>query len=1050
MENYTKIQGKALNFNDFARIGGEIVSAPLNENFRRLVNGLSLSNTNLIFPEENAIVSTVEEMMSLDGPLDGQTCYVISNGSLYRFSRRDNQWYQIADFGQTFRQGFLNSGLIVAEDELKLIDEMTIRVPKMLVYFKNQEGDGRYLKGMYLIETKDIKLTAARDSAVENLPIEKVGSYSILLDSNQHFKIISGMPQEDNPNWIYLGGFILTRINGVVSLIQDFIYTIPDIAYTADRGQFFLRSGDYSGLNLIPSAEDNKVSRKAGFYYDEGISFAKGNTDDFPIDTDNGSNFNIKKFNSVEPIEKVWYISPAKMFRSDVVESTYPTPVIPEEGSEGEEQKPIIQTSLFLTDKIIKLDGGQEEALEEGQYTIQNHLVLPNGTNLILYGTDKYYSKQDAVSNLNKTAGIVGDFPFVEATRIVIGRIGDDFNVSNTAYCDFYTLERLAQVGTIDPHFADDQFLLFIGNDDDLAPSTLRFDLKELEKEERNNVQYVLAPLSVDTMRPGFSLTDKFITINNNEINSIHVDSLPSIERSYDGAMGYKIADDDDVMLLAQRISDIEKEIWEVSNQDLEKYEKSIRYRLSLNENTLDIHTEQITELTNGKVDKTTKVNGHTLDTDITLTTGDIKEGAGINGEPANEWYTSEKVAQHQHVSTAYAHSQKKGTATVSDINPHGMATEDITVKENSDRQFVTAAEKARIDITKVPENTINELAKKIENIRIESIDGNSLNPGAEVSTLGNIKAVRFYQDGVNLSINEDTETLLLECVGQTDYDRMLLKKDFATMAMAEPDKFAGYVDKALDADFANNIYGITEAGENKYYGTNGTEEIGFFDLPTHVTTVEAGDFAEINQAIFIPVDGSVTEEHLEETLRNKIINNYHTIQDDGEIKSNEINTINFGNNLQVDVDGNTVTINATGTDGEAISKFVNLDDVEITYTDNAGKAVIVNDEETGLTVADMPSLDEFMLKTTYVDSTDPYKVKHAVLADNATNATSAGNASTVGGIEVNNNVEGNTLWTSEMIINYITNNTPAILSGTEIPTTEQGKDGDIYILLGE
>lgn len=1050
MENYTKIQGKALNFNDFVRIGGEIVSAPLNENFRRLVNGLSLSNTNLIFPEENAIVSTIEDMMSLDNPLDGQTCYVISNGSMYRFSRRDNQWYQIADFGQTFRQGFLNSGLIVAEDELKLVDEMIIRIPKMLVYFKNQEGDGRYLKGMYLIGQKDIRLTAERDKSVEGLPIKSPGSYSILLNSNQHFKIISGMPQEDDPNWIYLGGFILTKINGVVSLLQDFIYTIPDIAYTADRGQFFLRSGDYAGLNLTPSAEYNKVSRKAGFYYDEGISFTKGNTDDFPIDTDNGSNFNIKRFGSVEPIEKVWYVSPAKMFRADVVESTYPTPSTPEEGSEGEEQQSTTQTSLFLTDKIIKLNGGEEEALEEGQYTIQNHLVLPNGTNLILYGTEKYYSKQDAVSNLNKTAGIVGDFPFVEATRIVVGHISNDFDVSNTAYCDFYTLERLAQVGTIDPHFADDQFLLFVGNDDDLTPSTLRFDLKELEKEGRNDVQYVLAPLSVDTTRPGFSLTEKFITINNNEIESTHIDPLPRIERGYDGAMGYKIADDEDVTLLAQRISDIEREIWEVSNQDLERYEKSIRYRLSLNENTLDTHTGQITDLTNNKVDKTTKVNGHTLDADVILTTGDIKEGAGINGEPLNEWYTSEKVAQHPHVSTAYIHSQKKGTATVTDTNPHGMATEDITVKENSNRQFVTAAEKARININKIPEDTISELAKKIENVRIESINGNSSNPGAEISTIGNVKAVRFYQDGVNLSINEDTETLLLECVGQTDYDRMLLKRDYAVASMENPNEFAGYVDKALDADFANNIYGVTEAGVNKYYGTNESEEIGFFDLPEYVTTVEAEDFADINQTIFVPVDGSVTEEHLEGTLRNKINNNYHTIQDDGEIKSSEINTINFGNNLQVDVDGNTVTINATGIEGEAISKFVNLDDVEITYTNNGGRAVVINDEETGLTTSEIPSLDEIMVKSTYVNPTDPYKVRHAVLADNATNATSAGNAATVNGVEVNNNVEGNTLWTSETIINYITNNTPAILSGTEVPTPEQGKDGDIYILLGE
>lgn len=1042
MENYTKMQGKALNFNDFARIGGEIVSAPLNENFRRLVNGLSLSNTNLIFPAENATIPTVEDMTSIENPLDGQTCYVISNGSLYRFSKRDNQWYKIADFGQTFRQGFLNSGVVVSEDEIKLIDEMKIRIPKMLVYFKNQEGDGRYLKGMYLLEERIINLKNDKDKSVEGITTAP-GSYSLLVDVNQHFQIIAGMPKEDSPNWIYLGSFLIIKNNGAATLLQDFIFTIPDIAYTADRGQFFLKNGDYTGLSLTASSEKNKINRKAGFYYEEGISFTKGQTDNFPIDTDSGSNFNVKAFGAVEPVQKVWYASPINMFKTDIIESIYPTST---ESTEGE---PIANTGLFITNKIINADGKSEE-LKNGEYSIQNHLVLPNGTNIVLYGTEKYHSKQDAISNLNKTQGIIADFPFIEATRIVIGNLTEEFDISNSEHCGFYTLERLAQVGTIDPHFADDQFMLFVGHDDDLVPSTLRFSLSELEKESRTDVQYYLAPLSVDIVRPGFSLGEKFIRKNGTEIETVKIDE-PILEmRSYDGLMGYKIADDTDLQILANRIADIEKEIWSIPEEESNKYEQSIRYRLDNNETKLSTYDQQIANLENNKVDKTTTINGHGLNANITLTTGDIQEGTGLNGKPMNEWYTADKVAKHTNVKTAYDHSQLKGTATVTNTNPHGMATEDITVKENSDRQFVTAAEKSRININKIPENTIDELSKKIENVRIESLAGNSLNPGANISTLGNVKAVRFYQDGVNLSVNEATETLTIECVGQTDYERMLLKQDFATKAMENPDKFAGYVDRALDADFANNIYGVTEAGENKYYGTNGIEEIGFFDLPTYVTTTEAEDFAEINQVIFVPVDGSVTEEHLEETLRNKIINNYHTIQDDGEIKSSEINTINFGNNLHVDVDGNTVTINATGTDGEAISKFVNLDDVEITYTNNGGRVVVVNEEETGLTTSEIPSLDEIMLKTTYVDSTDPYKVKHAALADSAVNATSAGNALTVSGIEVNNNVEGNTLWTSEMIVNYIANNTPAILSGTEIPTTEQGKDGDIYILLGE
>ena len=53
---------------DFIRIGGEIVSQPLNENFRRLINAISLANTNLIFPEENAIVSTIADMYAVPSP----------------------------------------------------------------------------------------------------------------------------------------------------------------------------------------------------------------------------------------------------------------------------------------------------------------------------------------------------------------------------------------------------------------------------------------------------------------------------------------------------------------------------------------------------------------------------------------------------------------------------------------------------------------------------------------------------------------------------------------------------------------------------------------------------------------------------------------------------------------------------------------------------------------------------------------------------------------------------------------------------------------------
>ena len=36
---------------DFKRIGGEILSSPLNENFRKLRNDISIANSNLVFSD---------------------------------------------------------------------------------------------------------------------------------------------------------------------------------------------------------------------------------------------------------------------------------------------------------------------------------------------------------------------------------------------------------------------------------------------------------------------------------------------------------------------------------------------------------------------------------------------------------------------------------------------------------------------------------------------------------------------------------------------------------------------------------------------------------------------------------------------------------------------------------------------------------------------------------------------------------------------------------------------------------------------------------------
>ena len=76
---------------DFIRIGGPITSSPLNENFRRMANAISMANINLVFPEENEVVNTITDMEAIIDPADGQVCYVISSGEFYRYSKKDYQ-----------------------------------------------------------------------------------------------------------------------------------------------------------------------------------------------------------------------------------------------------------------------------------------------------------------------------------------------------------------------------------------------------------------------------------------------------------------------------------------------------------------------------------------------------------------------------------------------------------------------------------------------------------------------------------------------------------------------------------------------------------------------------------------------------------------------------------------------------------------------------------------------------------------------------------------------------------------------------------------------
>ena len=75
---------------DFKRIGGEILSSPLNENFRKLRNDISIANSNLVFSDKYGIMPNIGDMEDLKtNPevqlTEGQVCYVVSSGELYRY-----------------------------------------------------------------------------------------------------------------------------------------------------------------------------------------------------------------------------------------------------------------------------------------------------------------------------------------------------------------------------------------------------------------------------------------------------------------------------------------------------------------------------------------------------------------------------------------------------------------------------------------------------------------------------------------------------------------------------------------------------------------------------------------------------------------------------------------------------------------------------------------------------------------------------------------------------------------------------------------------------
>lgn len=824
---------------DFIRIGGPIVSSPLNENFRRLLNAISMANVNLVFPEENGVVSTITDMNSVPDPLDGQVCYVVSSGEFYRYSKTDNQWHKIMDIGQTFRQGFLNSGAVVLEGPMVLKDGTTniLQMPAMLVYFKNKEGDGRYLKGMYKVDATEIDTS---DS------IAGGNAYSIYVDYTGDYTINPGMPATDDVNHVFIGTFLADSLNHIV---PECVYTLPDIAYTADRGNFLLNGGQASGLNLSASStHDNKVARHEGYYYDEGINYSTGQTDDFPADTDNGSNFDLKHLDGEDPVGTLIYIIPVNGLNYNL---EYKTGLVHNKYWNG----------TALAD------------VPEGYYTIQQHLVTPNGQNFMVYGSVLYNSMTDAISNVNSTFGLDVEFPYVEATRVVLGtQPGEPFDAMAADKCQFFTMGRLAQVGTISPEFADTLFRIYSGDAGDTTPSMIKFDLNALQSENYNNL-YSIGVLPSAVTRYKFAIPQKYIRDNDLET----VTTTISEARNYGNIAGYQMADQLDINDIITRLNTIETEIWNPYDNAKQRYQQSVRYRLFHAEDRLDAmdtllanHETRITWNEQNKVYKGTTVNGYRLgDTAnkdeakaIVLKTGDIDEGNGL-GSTTNLWFTQARVSQNTDVIASKNHmntiSANDNASTHTVVNPHNLSTDDIKLLTGTTKIFVTPEEERRIRSDRLPENTISELNKKLEDINIQTIGGSSSNPGS-TTNLGDVTALKFYTFGANVSVDTANRVATIECVGQTDPSQFLLRSEFAVNATARPDLYAGAVDRALNAD---NITALDSATADQYYGTNSNGDKGVFDLPVWVSTMDASGYTSVDQSTFVPIDKSITLKHL-------------------------------------------------------------------------------------------------------------------------------------------------------------------------------------------
>jgi hypothetical protein len=444
-------------------------------------------------------------------------------------------------------------------------------------------------------------------------------AYSIKVDVYGNYTLHQGMPETDDPNYIYIGS-IIVKYDG--SIEPDFIFTMPDIAYTADRGQFMFGS-QAKGLNLTHSiTEDNRVNRQGGYYYDEGINYVRGSTDAYPNITENGANYNLKSF----PL-----MSNAPLY--------YMAPVGGLNGEGLQQQEGLDPTRIY--------ENGSLTDLPAGYYTIQQHLVTPNGQNIMLYGSVKYNSMEDAYSHINDPIGAVINFPYVEATRVVLGNVSNFSAFDEENCCRFETLGRLSQVGTIKPEYADNVFKIYSGVPSDTEPAMIKFDLTNLYNENFNELyNLVVGPYSTTTHLFGLSKAYDYGT------TTLDKTMTGTRNRSHFGK-GYLLADNADIEDVRSRLNNIESEIWKIHDATYsEIYRQGIRYRLfsaetNIASNRADIDAHYTVLLT--KADKSLKINGHTLEKDFDLTTTHIAEGS-------NEYYTTAKVQNVPEVVAAKEH----------------------------------------------------------------------------------------------------------------------------------------------------------------------------------------------------------------------------------------------------------------------------------------------------------------------------------------------------------------------------------------------------------